>query len=245
MTSRIIPYLSAAALAVAASTAARAQDGAYVSLGAGIAKVQNTDVRYYDVGGTFGGTGTEDSAQTSVELKQAAEFRGAIGYDFGVVRADVEIAYARNQLHAVTIHSVNGQPVALDADDLGDVCDYLEVANCSASGNTLAFGGGSKLRTLSALANVWVDIPVGKVVTPYLGGGIGAAGFELDGEGTGKFAWQLGAGVAVKVNRAIAITLDYRHREVSGKDFPWDDISGFEVGRIRSNSFASGLRLRF
>jgi opacity protein-like surface antigen len=49
----------------------------------------------------------------------------------------------------------------------------------------------------------------------------------------------------VNVSSSVALTVDFRHRQVSGKDFPWDANSGFEVGRLKTNTFSAGLRFRF
>ena len=233
------------------STGALAQEseddgkGFYVGLSGGIAAVQDTDIRYYDAGGTFGGSGTTDSVDGRLHTKSSAEFKGVIGYDFGMLRTDVEVAYQRNKLRALSIDKVNGAAVTLDAGDVDDVCDYLEVSGCSLSGNTISFGAGSRLRQLSALANLWIDVPVGDVITPYAGGGAGVAGFEIDGEGKARFAWQLGAGVAVRLSDHIALTVDYRHRQAKGGNLPYDAVSGTDVGNIRTNSGTAGLRFTF
>jgi opacity protein-like surface antigen len=218
----------------------------YVSLDAGVAKVNDVNVDYFDEGGTFGGTGTQDTAQFNADLKSAFNVSGAIGYDFGLIRADVEVAYSRNKIKALTLKGLNGSAVTLTPADRSDVCDYLEADACGGSGNTFEFDG-SKLRQLSALGNVWVDVPTGSVVTPYVGGGLGVAGFELDGEGKARFAWQLGAGVAFNVSPAAAITLDYRHREAKGATITGDDFedAGVRVGKIRTNAFTAGVRFRF
>ena len=207
--------------------------------------MSDTEVTYYDVGGTFGGTGTQDRAETQADLSTAAQFNGTLGYDFGTVRADLELTYARNKVNSITINSVNGAAVTLDATDRQDVCDYLEATSCGGGGNTITFGSGPRLRQASAMANVWIDLPVGGVVVPYFGGGVGVVGFEMDGEGTGKFAWQAGAGIAFNLSESISLTADFRHREVGGEDFPWDANSGFRVGRIKTNAVSAGLRFRF
>lgn len=250
---RINLLLASAALSVLGAMPAAAQDsgsdrderGVYVALRAGVATIPDTTVTYYDVGGTFGGTGASDTASTTADLQSAATFGGAIGYDFGIVRADLEVSYARNKVKSITLDTANGAPVTLTAGDAQDVCDYLEVNSCTASGNTISFSDGPRLRQLSAMANIWIDVPVGNVVVPYIGGGIGATGFEMDGEGTGKFSWQVGGGVAVNLSAKVAITADFRHREVSGETFPWDANSGFSVGRLKTNSLTGGLRIRF
>ncbi|QNA85214.1 outer membrane beta-barrel protein [Sphingomonas sp. So64.6b] len=243
--------LATAMAAIFLSTAAYAQDdsgddtGFYAGLSVGLASVQDTDIRYYDAGGTFGGTGAMDSVDGHIDTKSAAEFKGVLGYDFGMIRGDLEVAYQRNKASALTIDKVNGSAVTLDAGDAADVCDYLEATGCSVSGNTIAFGGGSRVRQLTAMANLWVDVPVGKVVTPYVGGGVGVAGFEIDGEGKARFAWQVGAGVAFKLSDHVALTADFRHREAKGGNLPYDASSGFTVGKIHTNSVSAGVRFTF
>jgi opacity protein-like surface antigen len=248
---RISTILAGLVAASSLSTAAYAQDGEdsgngfYVGLSGGIAAVQDTDIRYYDVGGTFGGGGASDSVDGRIHTKSAAEFKGVAGYDFGTVRADVEVAYQRNKISALSVDKVNGATVTLDAGDVADVCDYLEVSGCGLSGNTISFGEGGRVRQLSALANIWLDLPIGEVITPYAGGGVGVAGFEIDGEGKARFAWQLGAGVALRLSDHIALTVDYRHRQAKGGNLPYDAVSGADVGAIRTNSGSAGLRFTF
>lgn len=234
------------AQAAFAQTADQNEQGVYVSLHAGVAKVNDVDVDYFDEGGAFGGTGPQDTAEFEADLKSAFNVSGAIGYDFGLIRADIEVAYSRNKIKALKVEGINGTPVTLTAADRADVCDYLEVDTCGGSGNTFQFDG-SKLRQLSALGNIWVDIPTGSVVTPYVGGGLGIAGFELDGEGKARFAWQLGAGIAFNVSPSAAITLDYRHRRAKGARIVDEDFedAGVRVGKIRTNAFTAGVRFRF
>lgn len=240
-------WLAAATLPVmlwAAPAQAESDEGVYVALSAGLNSVSDTDIRYYDTSGTFGGTGTTDSAETVADLKGAVTFGGAIGYDFGTVRTDVEVSYARNRLESLTVTSVNGAAVTLDPSDVQDICDYLEASGCSGSGNTIRFDGG-RIRQLSAIANLWVDLPVGDTITPYVGGGIGATGFESDGEGAVSFSWQLGAGIAAKLSKGVSVTLDYRYRNTSGKTVAYDANSGFETGTIKSSALNAGLRFHF
>ena len=247
---RTLLSLSAAVATLFWATASHAQDdaqetGFYLGVAGGVASADNTHIQYYDMGGTFGGSGASDTAEATLDLSSSGEVRGVIGYDFGRFRGDVEISYARNTIRALTINKLNGTAVTLSAGNAGDVCDYLEVGTCSVSGNTVSFNNGGGVRQMSALANIWVDLPIGKTFTPYVGGGVGVAGFELDGEGKAGFAWQVGAGVAVHVAKHIAIIADFRHRDANGARLPYDAVSGFSVGRMRTNSFSAGLRFTF
>ena len=229
---------------ISMATAAEAKNGFYIGLGGGLASVSDVDILYYDAGGTFGGSGARDTASGAFDLKSAAAFRGTLGYDFGMVRADVEIDYSRNKVSGFTIGAVNGTAVTLSPDLAGDICDYLETDGCAVSGNTIGFDGG-RVRQLSALANVWVDLPIGNSITPYVGGGLGVSGFEIDGEGKGRFAWQLGAGVAVPLSDGFDLTLDYRYRQAGRSTIAYDASSGFEIGKVKTNSITAGVRFTF
>lgn len=247
-------FISLHAVAWAAAivaTPAAAQDaadnrGVYVALHGGVASVNDVDITYLDQGGTFGGTGTTDTADFKAEFKNAFGFGGAIGYDFGLIRADVEIDYARNRAKALTLKSINGSAVTLTDADRADVCAYLEADSCGGSGNTFNYEG-SRVRQLSALANLWVDVPTGSIVTPYVGGGLGVAGYEVDGEGKARFAWQLGAGVSVDVTPSVSLTADFRHRQTNGATITDEDFAdvGVEIGKVKTNTFSAGVRFRF
>lgn len=240
---------AAAAVAFAAlPQAVLAQDsdgtGFYIGLDVGLANVSDAEITYYDEGGTFGGTGAQDSAVGEINSDGAISFGGALGYDFGTIRTDLEIDYSRNKISAFTINSVNGSAVTLSAADRAEICDYLEADTCAGSGNTFQFDG-SRVRQLSAMANLWLDLPIGSSITPYAGGGVGISGFEVDGEGEGKFAWQLGAGIAANLSPTTALTLDFRHRQVARTNIDYGDNSGFELGKLKTNTFSAGVRFTF
>ena len=171
---------------------------------------------------------------------------GAIGYDFGSVRTDIELDYARNKIKALNIQGLNGTTVSLTPSDIADFCEYAEVDNCRGSGNTVEFDGGH-VRQLSALANVWFDIPTGSIVSPYVGGGLGIAGFEIEGEGKARFAWQVGAGVAVELTPGVSLTGDYRFRSTNGTTFTDGEFPEYalRVGKIQTSTFSAGLRFTF
>lgn len=242
-------YAGALLLAGLAATPAVAQDdvrGAYGELSVGLANVHDSDIGYYDDGGTFGGSGARDTAMFEANLKNAATFGGALGYDFGTIRADVRVDYARNKIKSLTLKDINGTAVTLTPADGDEICDYLETPNCSVSGNTVS-GDGSRVRQLSALANLWFDIPVGGPVTPYVGGGLGIGGYEVDGEGKARFAWQLGAGVSFDVSPSVALFGDYRYRQINGATIEDEDYAnaGVIVDDVKTSTFNLGIRFRF
>jgi opacity protein-like surface antigen len=249
MIKRVI--VSSILVAAAAVPGAQAQTssegrGGYIALSLGLSKVSDTELDYSDEGGTFGGTGPRDTLETEVELKNALNIRGAVGYDFGIVRSDLELDYSRNRIEALTIQGLNGAAVNLSPTDVADFCDYVEADGCGGSGNRVEFDGG-RVRQLTALANIWLDIPTGTLLTPYVGGGVGVAGFEIEGEGKAKFAWQLGAGVAAHVSPNLALTADYRFRTTGATTFTDDEFPEYalQVGKIQTNTIAAGLRFSF
>lgn len=240
-----------AALAFSSAGQALAQQeqratGFYGSINAGLASVNSPEISYFDQGGTFGGTGPPDSIDFHAKVKNTWTVGGALGYDFGPVRADVEVSYSRNKIKSITLDRVNGQAVTLAPEDRQAVCNYLETDSCDGSGNTFSVSD-SRLRQLNALANLWVDLPLGSRITPYAGGGVGVSGLELSGEGKARFAWQLGAGLAVHLSPRLAITGDYRYRQASSiritdADFP---DAGVKIGKLKTNTFTAGLRVGF
>jgi opacity protein-like surface antigen len=242
--STILTALALAAIPSAALAQDEADQGFYAGVNAGVAMLGDAHVTYYDAGGTFGGSGSTDTASGTFDVKSAATFGGVVGYDFGTIRADLEVNYSRHKIRSLTLNQLNGAPVTLSAADRQDVCDYLEADSCGGSGNTFNIGG-SRIRELSAMGNLWLDLPISDRIVPYAGGGIGVGGFEVDGDGKAKFAWQLGAGAALKLSRHVWLTADYRHREVARTTVDWDATSGFMLGKLKTDSLTAGLRFRF
>lgn len=126
-----------------------------------------------------------------------------------------------------------------------DVIDLTDATNMKVNGNAVTFDNGDKLRHLSAMANLWVDIPVGGGFSPYVGGGLGIQGSEIADEGKATFAWQLGAGVAIPVGSKFAITADYRYRRQGGYTLSDAGFAYARVGKAKSNSFQVVIRACF
>jgi opacity protein-like surface antigen len=89
--------------------------------------------------------------------------------------------------------------------------------------------------SLSVMANVWYDIPLGGGFSPYVGGGIGWADAEADGRynvttlgvttttvpfsfSDDGFAWQLGIGLNYQAAPNIQVGIGYRYFE--GPEIP-------------------------
>lgn len=185
-----------------------------------------------------------DTAEGRFKLDTAFAISGSIGYDFGLIRVDAEMAYSENKVKSFTLDRVNGSPVTLSSEDAGAVCGFIDADNCSVSGNTVAFDG-EKLRQFSAMGNVWVDIPVGGKFEPYVGGGIGIAVFDIADEAKSSFAWQIGAGVAYHLTDHVAVTADVRHRQADSIAIAFDETSGINFGRVKTWNYGLGLRYTF
>lgn len=230
-------FTAAAMAALAMPAVAHADDtrGVYIAANVGSASMNDVELQYYEDG---------DELDTRGDVKSALAYGGAIGYDFGLIRAEIEGSYARHKVKSLTVTGLNGTAFGdLDDETQFEVCDYLEVDSCPTSGQ---FGtDGVKIRQAYGLANLWVDVPVGDTIAPYVGGGIGIGGYEVDGEGKGKMAWQLGAGVAFRITGKTYITADYRHRQIGDTTIVWDEASGINVSKIKSDVFGVGARVGF
>jgi opacity protein-like surface antigen len=109
------------------------------------------------------------------------------------------------------------------------------------------------------LANLWLDLPLGHVFRPYVGGGVGLGRLDLDMETSGGasviddddwgFAYQLGAGVAFNVIADIALDIGYRYKVINNAELETDTTSpggGFEFETdYKSHNFIAGLRFGF
>lgn len=128
---------------------------------------------------------------------------GAIGLSLnqylGGLRAEVEVAYRENQVDGLW-QSNTGTPTGVSSGTL-DI-DHS---------------------TFSVMANLWYDFDVGGIA-PYVGGGIGWADTEVEGNYLGGvtgpfsfsdsgFAWQLGAGINFDVSPNMKLGVGYRYLE--------------------------------
>jgi opacity protein-like surface antigen len=237
--------ITAAAVTCLTSTFAYAQDaqptGLYAGANAGVAMLNDLDVTYYDAGGTLGGTGGQDTLAGELDFKKGPTFGGVVGYDLGMLRTDLEFSFARNKLRSFTAERLNGAAINLTPGDRQNACNALGL--CAGSGNTFEVDGG-RVRQLNGMANAWIDLPLGGL-TPYAGGGVGFSNFKIEGEDKTRFAWQLGAGAALQLSRALAVTADYRHREARRTNVEFDAVSGLRFGKPKTDTVTLGLRAYF
>jgi opacity protein-like surface antigen len=149
----------------------------------------------------------------------------------------------------------------------GDVFSYVHQAGSTTTTNTYNLDGDEK--ALFVLANLWLDLPIGGMFRPYIGGGVGAGHLDVDIDfesGGGNhytiiddsdwgFAWQVGAGVAFDLSESIAIDVGYRYKRINNADLEvdedvedWfsDDVTPDEIEKdYKSHNVLVGLRIMF
>ena len=249
---RIVTLAAAAAIA-AVPAAAHAAPSVYGSINVGGATTSDVASTVYAPGGAIFGEGGistfsvatapagSDTIEGSYDVKTAFAVSGALGLDWGLVRTEAELSYSRSTVRAFNVGKLtsgNGGSVSF-----ADACGYVS-ATCPVAGSSIPLGG-AKLRQLSGMANVWVDLPIPGPVEPYVGGGIGINGVESDGEAKGKFAWQVGGGVAFKPMPKLAVTADVRYRVTDPISFDFGGGEGLLFGRVKTVTYGLGLRYTF
>ncbi|MDE2384598.1 MAG: porin family protein [Alphaproteobacteria bacterium] len=121
-------------------------------------------------------------------------------------------------------------------------------SNGTASGN---------INATYLLANLWLDMPTGGMVTPYVGGGAGIGWANADvtfigtgGEGfvngSGGFAFQVGGGIKIAASENIDIDIGYRLKDLTNvvftdRDFPVN----FGPVSLVSHNFQVGMTYKF
>ena len=166
-----------------AETGRAERPGPYFSVFLGASMPDDQTVSSYDY--YFGQAFSDD-----VSFNTGVYTGATVGYDFGFVRLEGELAYRYNEIDTVT-----------------DRLNGIKFQNVN--GDIGAF---------STMFNIFFDMHNSSPVTPYLGGGIGFAsmyisdttgnGLLLYGEGYDTvFAYQFGAGVDIAVlMRSMACT---------------------------------------
>ena len=224
-------YLLAAVALAAISTPALARDGSpYVGIEGGVVM---SDEAFLDVDLD----GTEFQSGLNYDYKLGLEADIIAGYDFGLIRAEGELAYKRMATENATlsgplqgaIGAIVGAPVTEEDVDFGD-----------------------RATVTSAMANLLLDFGGDTGVGVYAGGGLGLARVKMFGDRDSNWAWQAIAGVRTAIAPQIELGLKYRYfnsRELNFSD-SFDDGAGdpFDVGingRLKTHSLLASLIYNF
>ena len=194
---RISAVLCTIALLAAQSVATFADShmggsGFYGSIGGGAVLVGDSKKSKASVKGAVAGVEVVFQGESDWAFDFGFGVQGAVGYDFGDFRTDVEAVFLS---------------ASFDATPAGEV-------NKNADNGSLSVFGG--------VASVWYDIDTGTAWSPYLGAGAGGANIsakitapgdksDVIFSGSGwAFAYQGGAGVQYQLTDSIALDLGYR-----------------------------------
>lgn len=189
--------IASSALALCASVTIAKADDMYVSVFGGLNFTDGSE------GSALSGTGiTFASTNVETSADDGYVFGGAIGFGDWMegARFEIEASYRSNDIDGT---------FAIDA--FFDSSGFIEAEQTVWAG----------------MANLWFDIPTNHMVTPYIGGGIGWANSEIEGNfhttvalvpGTtpfdddeSGFAWQLGAGINIAVSDRMNLGIGYRY----------------------------------
>jgi opacity protein-like surface antigen len=196
------------------TTSAQAADkGMYVSGNLGLSIASDSDVSAFGI------------EFATISFDPGFDLGGAIGYDYGDIRAEFEIAYHAWDMDEGTIGGIVGPPCPCTGPIDGDAS------------------------ALSFMVNGYYDFQLtNSSVTPYLGGGIGGANINGDlglgdDDNDTVFAYQLMAGVGFEINPSTILTLGYRYFATTDPEF---DIFGLPTEfTVSAHEFNAGARFMF
>jgi len=229
MKRRIIVIAAFFALAIPTiCPAAPARPGPYVSGFVGASVAMDTDVPSSDFI-------TNESFNDRVEFDPNISIGGTGGYDFGIVRLEGELSYKHAGIRSIV-----------------DQADGFRFRNVDGD-----------LGALALMANAFVDLHNDTRFTPYAGGGIGFAFLHLSdtlgidtrggtasdlllfGAGDDSvFAYQIGAGVGIALNRQFTLDLGYRYFVTDRANFDSDVLTTSSF-KFESHNATIGFRMKF
>jgi opacity protein-like surface antigen len=178
---------------------------------------------------------TNKTSRDRIELDPGINIGMTGGYDFGYIRMEGELSYKHSEIKEII-----------------DQSDNFHFRNVD--GNTAA---------LAVMFNSFVDLHNDSIVTPYFGGGAGFATLYIsDTFGTDTrggtvnrkklyefdfdsvFAYQVGGGVEIAVNRVLSLDLGYRYFGTTTAKFN-KDLDLTNKLRLESHNAALGFRFKF
>ena len=219
-------YLLAAVAVSALASPTMARDSSpYVGVEAGAVM---SDEGFFDV--DFDGSEFHSGLNVDYKLGFDGDLIG--GYDFGMFRAEAELAYKRLGIEDLTISG----PL-LGA--IGGVND----------GNFDVDGHAS---VLSVMGNALLDFGGDEGIGAYVGGGFGRARVKILGDRDSSWAWQAIAGVRMPISDQIDAGLKYRYFNSGKLEFSDDFVDNagapFTVaadGRLKTHSLLLSLIYNF
>ncbi len=217
---------------------AQAHDGWYAGILGGGNQLKDQTYRIYDYQAPLGiGLAPPEDGTTITEVEFKTGYIGGftLGYAFGFLRPEIELAYRAN-----------------------DVDKQTEVT-FAVTGNTTAEASkkSDSVEGLTAMLNLWID-PLrsgDSSFHPYIGGGAGELRFkfkhptyggnDLGSSSDDVFAWQVGAGLGFDVSEHTELALDYRYVRSDEAQFDFSSDSGNVRARYQAQSLMLSLRYFF
>lgn len=175
---------------------------------------------YVKGAGGYNITRDEDySSNSHTELDNGYALSGAVGYNYGDWRTELEVAYRNN---GVDKHKIGGTTLA---------------------------GSDGETTSTAFMVNGYYDIPTGTAFTPYLGAGIGVAQVNINDYRAGGvkfaddddtvFAYQGIAGVDYAINPNMGAFAEYKYFATSDVDI------GNTSTSYDNHTLMAGLRYSF
>ena len=93
-----------------------------------------------------------------ISFDDGTGWEGGLGYDFGWFRTEVSYGKSTNEIEGIT----------------------AEIDEGPLSGTAVASSASGDLKVNNILINGYIDFPLGKKLTPYIGGGLGASKLDID-----------------------------------------------------------------
>lgn len=201
--------ISCCALPALFTSAAHSADGLYLGANIGVAMMSDSDISGADVPG-----GSELSYDSGLALG------GAVGYRYGDMRIEGEVAYQQNDVDEFSSGGRNFQGDG-DVDGIALLVNgYYDFTNSTAFTPYISAGLGA--------AKVSIN--------DFNYAGSGDSNFDEDDT---VFAYQIGLGVGYAVHENFVIDLKYRYFATADPEF--DDVEA----EIASHNILLGFRYNF
>ena len=229
---KLAVVLALASTALATPALAR-DDSWYVGVEGGAMIVEDID---FDIR-TAAGVNTPNAA--TVDHDYGYDVGGVIGYDFGIFRAEAEVAYKSA--------NVDGYRSSLTTPQVGAPGGFGPAGTYPQT--------GGKTTALSFMVNAMLDFGDNDGIQGFVGGGAGVARVKSDSYALSQrgaflddsdtvFAWQAIAGVRAPITDNVDATLKYRF--FNADDVRLVDVAGRTLdARYRSHSILGGLTYNF